>query len=178
MYEHQKAGEGAARSMEKDIFQSIYEKYYRPLYLYALSLCHNPADADDLVQSTFLKAFLSYEEGGSIRYWLTKVLQNEYYNLCRQRKKLISEDAAQLEQIADLAPGVLEQLIHEEQKRYLFQCIWELGDAQKMAVLGSVYFGLSDEELGRQLKTTRENVRQLRSRARKQIVKKMEERYG
>ena len=45
--------------MKNDIFQSIYEKYYHPLYLYALSLCKNAADADDLVQSTFLKAFLS-----------------------------------------------------------------------------------------------------------------------
>ncbi len=164
--------------MEKDIFQSIYEKYYRSLYLYALSLCKNPADADDLVQSAFLKAFLSYQEGGSIGYWLTKVLQNEYYNLCRWRKRLLSEGEVQWEQLADPAPDVLEHLIQEEEKRYLFACILELGDVQKAILLGSVYFGLSDEELGRQLQMSRENVRQLRCRARKQIRKKMEERYG
>ena len=62
--------------MEHDVWKAIYEQFYRPLYLCALSLCRNRDDAEDLVQSTFLKAFLSYEEGGSIRYWLTKVLQN------------------------------------------------------------------------------------------------------
>lgn len=164
--------------MENDIFQSIYEKYYRPLYLYALSLCKNAADADDLVQSTFLKAFLSYKEGGSIGYWLTKVLQNEYYNLCRRRKKLLSEGEVCWEQLADQGPGVLERLIQEEEKRYLFECILELGDAQKAVLLGSIYFGLSDDELGRQLQLSRDNVRQLRSRARKRIRRKMEERYG
>lgn len=164
--------------MENDIFQSIYEKYYRSLYLYALSLCKNPADADDLVQNTFLKAFLSYREGGSVGYWLTKVLQNEYYNLCRRRKRLVSEGEVRWEQIEDLGPGVLERLIREEEKRYLFECILELGDVQKAVLLGSVYFGLSDEELGRQLQLSRENVRQLRSRARKRIRRKMEERYG
>jgi len=69
----------------------------------------------------------------------------------------------------------LEHLIQEEEKRYLFACILELGDVQKAILLGSVYFGLSDEELGRQLQMSRENVRQLRCRARKQIRKKMEE---
>lgn len=169
---------GGDRAMKKDIFQATYEKYYRPLYLYALSLCKSPADADDLVQNTFLKALLSYEEGGSIRYWLTKVLQNEYYNLCRQRKRLLPEGETWLEQQAGLAPDLLERLIHEEQKRYLFQCILELSDTQKAVMLGSVYFDLSDEELAGQLRTTRENVRQLRCRARKQLGKRMEERYG
>ena len=87
--------------MEHDVWKSIYEQFYRPLYLYALSLCRNQDDAEDLVQSTFLKAFLSYEEGGSIRYWLTKVLQNEYYNLYQRRKRLVSEGKYPLEQVPD-----------------------------------------------------------------------------
>ena len=148
--------------------------------LYALSLCRNRDDAEDLVQSTFLKAFLSYEEGGSIRYWLTKVLQNEYYNLFQRRKRLVSEGGYPLDQVPDpkQEEALLAQLIAEEQKRYLFQAVMELNLTAKEVMLSSVYFGLSDEEIGRQLELTTDNVRKIRSRARKQLAQKMEERYG
>lgn len=167
--------------MQKDTLQMIYERFYRPLYLYALSLCRNRADAEDLVQSTFLKAFLSYQEGGSIQYWLTKVLQNEYYNLYKQRKKLVPEGSVPLEQLPDpreAEADMLEHLIGEEQKRFLFQAVMELDLVYKEVMLGSIYFDLSDEEIGRQLGLTRENVRKIRSRAKKQLTEKMEERYG
>lgn len=166
--------------MEHDVWKAIYEQFYRPLYLYALSLCRNRDDAEDLVQSTFLKAFLSYEEGGSIRYWLTKVLQNEYYNLYQRRKRLVSEGGYPLDQVPDpkQEETLLAQLIAEEQKRYLFQAVMELNLTAKEVMLSSVYFGLSDEEIGRQLELTTDNVRKIRSRARKQLAQKMEERYG
>ena len=166
--------------MEHDVWKSIYEQFYRPLYLYALSLCRNRDDAEDLVQNTFLKAFLSYEEGGSIRYWLTKVLQNEYYNLFQRRKRLVSEGGYPLDQMPDpkQEDALLTQLIAEEQKRYLFQAVMELNLTAKEVMLSSVYFGLSDEEIGRQLELTTDNVRKIRSRARKQLAQKMEERYG
>ena len=166
--------------MEHDVWKAIYEQFYRPLYLYALSLCRNRDDAEDLVQSTFLKAFLSYEEGGSIRYWLTKVLQNEYYNLYQRRKRLVSEAGYPLDQVPDpkQEEALLAQLIAEEQKRYLFQAVMELNLTAKEVMLSSVYFGLSDEEIGRQLELTTDNVRKIRSRARKQLAQKMEERYG
>lgn len=166
--------------MEHDVWKAIYEQFYRPLYLYALSLCRNRDDAEDLVQSTFLKAFLSYEEGGSIRYWLTKVLQNEYYNLFQRRKRLVSEGGYPLDQVPDpkQEEALLAQLIAEEQKRYLFQAVMELNLTAKEVMLSSVCFGLSDEEIGRQLELTTDNVRKIRSRARKQLAQKMEERYG
>ena len=166
--------------MEHDVWKSIYEQFYRPLYLYALSLCRNRDDAEDLVQSTFLNAFLSYEEGDSIRYWLTKVLQNEYNNLYQRRKRLVSEGGYPLDQVPDpkQEEALLAQLIAEEQKRYLFQAVMELNLTAKEVMLSSVYFGLSDEEIGRQLELTTDNVRKIRSRARKQLAQKMEERYG
>lgn len=44
----------------------LYEENYKPLYLYALSLTGNKQDAEDLLQETFVKAYLSYENKGSI----------------------------------------------------------------------------------------------------------------
>lgn len=67
--------------MNQDEWKIIYETYSRSLYLYALSLTENRQDAEDLLQETFVKAYLSYRETGSIKYWLVTVLRNEFYNL-------------------------------------------------------------------------------------------------
>lgn len=128
--------------MEQDEFTTVYQQFYRPLYVYALSLSGNRADAEDLVQSTFLKALLSYEGGGSLRYWLTRVLKNEYFNLWKKRKRLVDEGSFDLTLVRE-EDNILEDLIQ-------------------------------DEEIGRSMGITKENVRQIRSRAKKQVMRLLE----
>ena len=53
--------------MFQDEWKLIYETYRKELYFYALSLTGNIADAEDLLQEAFLKAFLSYQSTGSIK---------------------------------------------------------------------------------------------------------------
>ncbi len=60
------------------------------LYNYALRMTYNRADAEDLVQETFLKAFRfweSYEKGTNIRAWLFRIMKNAYINRYRKEKK-------------------------------------------------------------------------------------------
>jgi RNA polymerase sigma-70 factor, ECF subfamily len=51
------------------------------LYNVAFWLSRNPADAEDLVQETFLKAlrgFCSFEQGSNFRAWVFRILRNTY----------------------------------------------------------------------------------------------------
>jgi RNA polymerase sigma-70 factor (ECF subfamily) len=60
------------------------------LYNYALRMTFNAADAEDLVQETYLKAFRfwdSYEQGTNIRAWLFRIMKNAYINRYRKEKK-------------------------------------------------------------------------------------------
>lgn len=60
------------------------------LYNYALRMTNNAADADDLVQETFLKAFRfwdKYEKGTNIRAWLFRIMKNSYINRYRREAK-------------------------------------------------------------------------------------------
>jgi RNA polymerase sigma-70 factor (ECF subfamily) len=60
------------------------------LYNYALRMTFNSADAEDLVQETYLKAFRfwdSYEKGTNIRAWLFRIMKNAYINRYRKEKK-------------------------------------------------------------------------------------------
>ncbi len=60
------------------------------LYNYALRMTGNPADADDLVQETYLKAFRfwdKYEKGTNIRAWLFRIMKNSYINVYRKESR-------------------------------------------------------------------------------------------
>ncbi|WP_455436419.1 RNA polymerase sigma factor [Hungatella hathewayi] len=159
--------------MEQDEFTAVYRQFYRPLYVYALSLSGNRADAEDLVQSTFLKALLSYEGGGSLRYWLTRVLKNEYFNLWKKRNRLVDEGRFDFSLLRE-EDHTLEELIQDEERRLLLEAIMKLPVHYKEVLLDSIYFHLSDEEIGKSMGITKENVRQIRSRAKKQVMRLLE----
>jgi len=74
--------------------QSDFEKEALPhadlLYNFALRMTNDPADADDLVQETFLKAYRfwdKYEKGTNIRAWLFRIMKNSYINRYRRESK-------------------------------------------------------------------------------------------
>lgn len=54
--------------MKNTDFEQIYKKYHKNLLVYALSLCGDYDLAQSLVQVTFAKAYLSYREGGSLKF--------------------------------------------------------------------------------------------------------------
>jgi RNA polymerase sigma-70 factor (ECF subfamily) len=60
------------------------------LYAAALRMTRNPADAEDLVQETYLKAygaFGSFRAGTNLRAWLYRILTNTYINGYRKRQR-------------------------------------------------------------------------------------------
>lgn len=60
------------------------------LYAAALRMTRNPADAEDLVQETFLKAysaFSSFAEGTNLKAWLYRILTNTYINGYRRKQR-------------------------------------------------------------------------------------------
>jgi len=70
------------------------------LYNYALRMTNNSADADDLVQETYLKAYRfwdSYEQGTNIRAWLFRILKNSYIN--RYRKEVREPDCVEYDEV-------------------------------------------------------------------------------
>ena len=60
------------------------------LYSAALRMTRNPADAEDLVQETYLKAYRGYggfTEGTNLKAWLYRILTNTYINIYRAKQR-------------------------------------------------------------------------------------------
>jgi RNA polymerase sigma-70 factor (ECF subfamily) len=65
------------------------------LYRAALRLTHNRADAEDLVQETYVKAlraFHRYNPGTNCRAWLFTIMRNAFLNRIRNDKREILDD--------------------------------------------------------------------------------------
>ncbi|MGM1062966.1 sigma-70 family RNA polymerase sigma factor [Saccharothrix sp. Mg75] len=78
------AEERAAR-FERDAMPMLDQ-----LYSAALRMTRNPADAEDLVQETFLKAysaFASFSQGTNLKAWLYRILTNTYINGYRKKQR-------------------------------------------------------------------------------------------
>jgi RNA polymerase sigma-70 factor, ECF subfamily len=64
------------------------------LYGGALRMTRNPADAEDLLQETMVKAyagFRSFREGTNLKAWLYRILTNTYINSYRKKQRQPSE---------------------------------------------------------------------------------------
>jgi RNA polymerase sigma-70 factor, ECF subfamily len=60
------------------------------LYGAALRMTRNPADAEDLVQETYAKAFASfhqYRDGTNLKAWLYRILTNTFINSYRKKQR-------------------------------------------------------------------------------------------
>lgn len=79
------------------------------LYRTALRLTRVPADAEDLVQETYLKAFRaadSFRPGTNLRAWLFTILHNTARNRARDRaREAVSVDSDVVERAAELPPA-------------------------------------------------------------------------
>jgi RNA polymerase sigma-70 factor (ECF subfamily) len=88
---------------DRERFTELALPHMQALYTAALRMTRNPADAEDLVQETFLKAYRAfdrYEDGTNIRAWLYKILTNTFINSYRAAKR--RPEKADVEDVEDL----------------------------------------------------------------------------
>src|SRR5687767_15742335 len=80
--------------------------YVDSLYGTALRLTRRPADAEDLVQDTYLKAFRAsaqFERGTNLKAWLFTILHNTFRNMRRQDvRNPVDADSETVERAADV----------------------------------------------------------------------------
>jgi RNA polymerase sigma-70 factor, ECF subfamily len=84
-------------------FTEVAMEHMPGLYSAALRMTRNAADAEDLVQETYLKAYRSYasfQEGTNLRAWLYRILTNTYINSYRAAKR--RPEVTDVEDVEDL----------------------------------------------------------------------------
>jgi RNA polymerase sigma factor (sigma-70 family) len=96
----------AQRPRSDRAFERLYRKHVGDVYRYALAVMRNPADAEDVTQTTFLNAYRSYTEKGNRpekpQNWLIAIA----HNVCRQRFRQSSRRPAEVSFEDDIADSI------------------------------------------------------------------------
>ncbi|MCA1705974.1 MAG: RNA polymerase sigma factor [Actinobacteria bacterium] len=130
-----------------DQLRWIVSEYGTMVYRVAVAIVHDPALAEDVVQDTFLKAWLSLPswEASTAAPWLRRVARNTAISVWRRRARI--DDDPEMEQRAASDAGV-EWVV---ENRVLAQAVWgaleQLDPDSKTLIVMSAAEELSYEEM-------------------------------
>lgn len=160
--------------MEGDALRLIYEQYRHDLFLYLYGLCQNSTAAEDLVQETFLKAFLSLSAGHpNLKAWLYLVARNLYLNQRQKDTRILPLDDLPWEPGTDQTP--LDALLRSERSALLYKALATLEERRREVLLLQYFGGFSQKEIAAVLHLTPEHVRVLAYRGKKELKEKLKE---
>ena len=145
------------------------ELYLDDIYRLSLVSCKNSADAEDIVQNTFLKLLgrlTKFNNDEHAKRWLIRVAINESNMLWRKRKR-----AGEVQE--EESPAFHKELDAEESE--LISAISTLPEQYRQIIHLYYYEEYNSKEIAEIMKMTPDNVRQILSRARKQLKEIMEE---
>ena len=106
--ETSRAPETETAAARGERFERDALQYIDQLYSAALRMTRNPADAEDLVQETFAKAFAAfhqYRPGTNLKAWLYRILTNTYINTYRKKQREpLQSDSENIEDYHEFVP--------------------------------------------------------------------------
>ena len=120
-------------------FEEMALPYQRLLFGAALTKTKNYADAEDLVQETYAKAFKAwhqFQKGTNLRAWLSKILENTYINLYNKRLK--ERGSASLNEMEDFQIGSAESLTARAQRSAEIEALDQLASKDVREALASL----------------------------------------
>lgn len=145
---------------DKATFVEDTEPFMASLFSTARRLTGNQADAEDLVQETYLKAFRSYESftaGTNLRAWLFRIMTNTHINRYRSKQRRVDE--TELDDLEDFYlyrrlhnPGALGRSAEDElmdlfSESEVVDAVEALPEVYRMAVLLADVEGFAYKEI-------------------------------
>lgn len=172
---------------DKERFQKDALPLLDSLYSGALRMTRNPADAEDLVQETMMRAYRSFdrfEPGTNLKAWLYRIMTNAYINTYRKRQrepqKVSADDIEEFDLYRELKnrdPSlgetpesiVLDSLVDSD----IIEAIEDLPEPFRMAVVLSDIEGFSYAEMAEIMDVPLGTVMSRLHRGRKALQKRL-----
>lgn len=151
-------------------YDEIYQKYAREVYLYLLKLSKNPSVAEDLMQTTFLKAVEkqdSFKGESKVSTWLCAIAKNEYLNEWKKKENqnLSLEVAKEY-----MGQSFEEKMVDKEFSKKIHKILHNMKDPYKEVFTLRVFGELSFKEIGELFDKTDLWARVTYRRAKEKIV--------
>ncbi len=171
----------ALRSGDSNEFARVVEDNSGYIYRLALKILHNPQDAEDVLQETFIKAYRSltnFQGHSKISTWLYRIATNEALMFLRKKKPVsisvdapfdhVNEEQKPL-QIVDWCCIPEDELASDEARRHLDQSVDDLSLNLRAVFILRDIEGLSINETAEILDISQSAVKTRLHRARMQL---------
>jgi RNA polymerase sigma factor (sigma-70 family) len=144
-------------------YEALVREHEQAAFRVAYVLLRSAADAEDVTQDAFVKAYRGlgrFRVGSPFRPWLLRIVGNEARNLRRAsgRRAFHQGRASALEPVRS-EPGPDDELLRGENRRRLLAAVERLGERERSAILARYFVGLTDEETAAALGVTRATVK-------------------
>ena len=154
------------------IFKEIYEQYDRDVYRFCLTLTGNADEAEELLQETFYRAFLSVDrfEGRCTVYtWLCQIGKNTWLKECRRRKRFHEKPIDELS-LMDKSPTPEDKSILQDEYNRVRQAVVRLEEPYRDVFVLHIFGGLSLKEIAQAHNKSESWARVTYNRAKQKII--------
>ncbi|MCE5313418.1 MAG: sigma-70 family RNA polymerase sigma factor [Armatimonadota bacterium] len=174
-----------ARSNDRKDFDALVQRYHKQAYNIAYRMAGNHADAEDLVQEAFIRAFRffgQYRRELPFDSWLYKIMSNVFIDKLRRKPKAMirsldqpvatSEGEVQFD-VADTAEGPEDAVLSREMDSRIQAALDTLPEVFRLTVIYADIEGLSYEEIAEATDTNIGTVRSRLHRGRRLLRNKL-----
>ena len=146
-----------ARDGDSEAFRSLVERHSRLVFRVAYRMTGNEADAEDVVQETFLKAYRQlgrFESRANFGTWVYRIATNcaiDYMRAKPKRESAEEDDVLERAAGGGSAPGADDLVLAGEIGAKVQSALGLLSDMERAAFVMRHYQGFSIDEIGRSL---------------------------
>ncbi|MDQ6682377.1 MAG: sigma-70 family RNA polymerase sigma factor [Chloroflexota bacterium] len=156
-----------ARTGDIVAFETLFEKYQRPIYNMLLRMLKSADDASDLTQDTFIKAYRKFDtltDETSVRSWIYRIATNTAIDQMRRGHHTVPLDETHDQ--PDSRAGPEAQAIGRTLDGRIQRALLQLRPNHRQALLLSDVEDMSERQIGELLGMSYGAVRTLLCRAR------------
>ena len=153
-------------------FQTLYRQYSKAMFNTSLRIVNNTADAEDVLQESFLDAFRSLHDfhyRSTFGAWLKRIVINKSINILRKRRNdLVDMESTEIQAVPDEEPANEEEVKYrvEEVKKM----ITRLPDGYRTVLSLYLLEGYDHEEISQILNISHNTVRTQYVRAKQKLL--------
>ena len=169
----------ASERVDRNLFDELVQRHHKQAYNIAYRMTGNHADAEDLTQEAFIRAFRffdQYRRELPFESWLYRIISNAFIDMLRRKPKaqirsldqpVSTDDGEAIPDIADESGGPEEQIISKEMDASIQAALNSLPPDFRLAVIYADIEGLSYEEIADAMRCSIGTVRSRLHRGRK-----------
>lgn len=161
-------------------FEELYQRFFKDVYLFVLSMSRDPHTAEEITQETFfraLKEMRHFKGNCSVTSWLCQIARNLYLDQLRKSRRLLPESDVEesLSSRQSPSPDMAESWIKREDALSIYRILHCLDEPYKevftLRALGELSFREIGDIFGKQESWARVTYH----RARMKILKELQD---